>query len=49
MVISVQVVETSVITTYDSPSQGNSHSEDQLSRPCVTPGVKPYTVMPINL
>ena len=41
---SAQVVETSVITTDNSPSQDYTHPDDQTALFHVTPGFKPFTV-----
>ena len=44
MMTSVQVVETSVTTTDNSPSQDYTHPDDQTTLLHVTPGFKPFTV-----
>ena len=44
MMISAQVVETSVTTTDNSPSQDYTHPDDQTTLLHVTPGFKPFTV-----
>ena len=44
MMTSAQVVETSVTTTDNSPSQGYNHPDDQTTLLHVTPGFKPFTV-----
>ena len=40
-----QVVQTSVTTTDNSPSQDYTHPDDQTTLLHVTPGFKPFTVM----
>ena len=42
---SAQVVETSVTTTDNSPSQDYAHPDDQTTLLHVTPGFKPFTVL----
>ena len=42
-----QVVETSVTATDNSPSQDYTHPDDQATLLHVTPGFKPFTVLPI--
>ena len=42
-----QVVQTSVTTTDNSPSQEYTHPDDQTTLLHVTPGFKPFTV-PLN-
>ena len=44
MMTSAQVVETSVTTTDNSPSQDYTHPDDQTTLLHVTPGFKPFTV-----
>ena len=46
MMTSAQVVETSVTTTDNSPSQDYTHPDDQTTLLHVTPGFKPFTVLP---
>ena len=41
---SAQVVETSVTSTDNSPSQDYTHPDDQTTLLHVTPGFKPFTV-----
>ena len=48
MMTSAQVVETSVTTTDNSPSQDYSHPNDQTTLLHVTPGFKPFTVYQSN-
>ena len=43
MMTSAQVVETSVTTTDNSPSQDYTHPDDQTTLLHVTPGFKPFT------
>ena len=45
MTTSAQVVETSVTTTDNSPSQDYTHPDDQTTLLHVTPGFKPFTVL----
>ena len=45
MMTSAQVVETSVTTTDNSPSQDYTHPDDQTTLLHVTPGFKPFTVI----
>ena len=45
MMTSARVVETSVTTTYNSPSQDYTHPDDQTTLLHVTPGFKPFTVL----
>ena len=45
MMTSAQVVETSVTTTDNSPSQDYTHPDDQTTLLHVTPGFKPSTVL----
>ena len=42
-----KVVETSVTATDNSPSQDYTHPDDQATLLHVTPGFKPFTVLPI--
>ena len=44
MMTSAQVVETSVTTTDNSPSQDYTHPDYQTTLLHVTPGFKPFTV-----
>ena len=44
MMTSVQVVETSVTVTENSPFQDYPHPDDHTTRSTVTPGFKPFTV-----
>ena len=44
MITSAQVVETSVTTTDNSPSQDYTHPDDQTTLLHATPGLKPFTV-----
>ena len=44
MMISAQVVETSVNVTNNSPSQDYSNPDDQTTQTTETPGFKPFTV-----
>ena len=44
MMTSAQVVETSVTTTDNSPSQDYTHPDDQTTLLHVIPGFKPFTV-----
>ena len=45
---SAPVVETSVTTTDNSPSQDYTHTDDQTALLHVTPGFKPFTVLQIK-
>ena len=45
MITSAQVVETSVTSTDNSPSQDYTHPDDQTTLLHVTPGLKPSTVL----
>ena len=45
MMTSTQVVETSVTTTDNSPSQDYTHPDDRTTLLLVTPGFKPFTVL----
>ena len=49
MMTSAQVVETSVTTTDNSPSQDYTHPDDQTTLLHVTPGFKPSTVIIIMM
>ena len=49
MMTSAQVVETSVTTTDNSPSQDYTHPDDQTTLLHVTPGFKPSTVFQLQL
>ena len=45
MMTSAQIVETSVTTTDNSPSQDYTHPDDQTTLSRATPGFKPFTVL----
>ena len=47
MMTSAQVVETSVTTTDNSPSQDYTHPDGQTTLLHATPGFKPFTVKQI--
>ena len=49
MMTSAQVVETSVTTTDNSPSQDYTHPDDQTTLLHVTPAFKPFTVLLLSL
>ena len=49
MMTSAQVVETSVTTTDNSPSQDYNHPDDQTTLLHVIPGFKPFAVCVINV
>ena len=49
MMTSAQVVETSLTTTDNSPSQDYTHPDDQITLLHVNPGLKPFTVLFIAL
>ena len=49
MMTSTQVIETSVTTTDNSPSQDYTHLDDQTTLLHVTLGFKPFTVMEVKL
>ena len=48
MMTSAQVVETSVTTTENIPSQDYTHPDDQTTLLHVTPGFKPFTVKKLD-
>ena len=45
MMTSAQVVETSLTTTENNPSQDYTHPDNQTTLLQVTPGFKPFTVV----